>query len=441
MDQTKVLPVNDIVSWVGVLDEDIVTFDIVMETHYGTTYNAYFIDAEKKVVIDTVKKTFQKEFIQKISTITDPAEIDYIICNHTEPDHSGSLTYLLDMSPNATVIGSGQALNYLSEMIDRPFQSMKVRDGDSLDLGNRTLRFIGASNLHWPDTIYTYLEEDNILFTCDSFGSHYSDERMFDDLAGDFHDAFRYYFDVILKPFSRFMLKAIDKIDALRMNRIIRRDRRQIEIPSAGRTRTIDQEKKQCLAELKRLGLWFGDLTKLMELSLPLAETVQQFEVEYSAAADERRGLEKDRKSDEKELKSVQSDLKKLEYAGEVPSEESLLEARTKRDHGWQLIKRNWLDKEDVAKESHSYDPETPLPEAFENKIENADQVADRLRREADRVANSAALRAKAESLQDALDEYGKNIEKLDQREEKLAKEWTKRKGLGRSVDRILEWR
>ena len=215
MSQTKVLPVNDTVSWVGVLDEDIVTFDIVMETQYGTTYNAYFINADKKVVIDTVKKTFQKDFIQKLNTLTDPAEIDYIICNHTEPDHSGSLTYLLDMAPNATVIGSGQALNYLSEMMGRPFQSMKVRDGDSLDLGNKTLRFLGAANLHWPDTIYTYLEEEKLLFTCDSFGSHFCDEKMFDDEVGNFQDAFRYYFDVIIKPFSKFMLKAIDKIDQL----------------------------------------------------------------------------------------------------------------------------------------------------------------------------------------------------------------------------------
>ncbi len=244
MNQTKVLPVNDIVSWVGVLDKDIVTFDIVMETRYGTTYNAYFIDADKKVVIDTVKKTFQKEFIQKISAITDPAGIDYIVCNHTEPDHSGSLAHLLDLAPDATVIGSGQALNYLSEMIDRPFHSMQVRDGDSLDLGNRTLRFIGASNLHWPDTIYTYLEEDNILFTCDSFGAHYCDARMFDDLVENFQDAFRYYFDVILKPFSRFMLKAIDKIDVLEIS---------ILCPGHGPIlRSSWQEKVRLSAELAR---------------------------------------------------------------------------------------------------------------------------------------------------------------------------------------------
>jgi flavorubredoxin len=215
MSQSKVISLNDSVTWVGVLDEDIVTFDIVMQTQYGTTYNAYFIDADRKVVIDTVKKTFQKDFIGKISALTDPAEIEYIVCTHTEPDHSGSLTYLLDLAPDATVIGSGQALNYLSEMMDRPFKSMKIKDGDALDLGNKTLRFIGASNLHWPDTIYAYLEEDGILFTCDSFGAHFCDERMFDDMVGDFQDAFRYYFDVILKPFSRFMLKAIDKISAL----------------------------------------------------------------------------------------------------------------------------------------------------------------------------------------------------------------------------------
>lgn len=220
MSQTKVLPLNDAVSWIGVLDEDIVAFDIVMETQYGTTYNSYFINADKKVVIDTVKKTFQQDFIHKLRTLTDPAEIDYIVCNHTEPDHSGSLTYLLDMAPNATVIGSGQALNYLSEMIGRPFPSLKIKDGDTLDLGNKTLRFIGAANLHWPDTIYTYLEDDKLLFTCDSFGSHYSHEEMFDDKVGDFHDAFRYYFDVILKPFSKFMLKAIDKIDALDISMI-----------------------------------------------------------------------------------------------------------------------------------------------------------------------------------------------------------------------------
>jgi len=207
--------VSENVSWIGVLDRDIVTFDIVMETKYGTTYNSYFVEAEKKAVIETVKETFWPEYREKLLALTDPSKIDYIICNHTEPDHSGSLAHLLELAPNATVVGSGQALTYLSEMVGKPFKSLKVKDGDVIDLGNMKLKVVGAPNLHWPDSIYTYLEEEALLFTCDSFGAHYADERMWDDEVGDYSQAFDYYFDVILKPYSKFMLKAIDKIKTL----------------------------------------------------------------------------------------------------------------------------------------------------------------------------------------------------------------------------------
>jgi flavorubredoxin len=220
MNQSNILQVSEDVNWIGVLDHDIITFDIVMETKYGTTYNSYFIDAEKKAVIETVKEKYWPVFKEKLLSLGDPSEIEYIVCNHTEPDHSGSLKYLLELAPNATVVGSGQALTYLGEMMDRPFKSMKVRDGDVIDLGNKKLRVIGAPNLHWPDTIYTYLEEEGLLFTCDSFGAHYANELMFDDLIGDYSDAFDYYFDVILKPFSKFMLKAIEKIKTLPVDMI-----------------------------------------------------------------------------------------------------------------------------------------------------------------------------------------------------------------------------
>jgi flavorubredoxin len=220
MNQTKILQVSEDVNWIGILDHEIITFDIVMETKYGTTYNSYFIDAEKKTVIETVKEKYWPAFKEKLLSLGDPSEIEYIVCNHTEPDHSGSLKYLLEIASNATVVGSGQALTYLGEMMDRPFKSMKVRDGDVIDLGNKKLRVIGAPNLHWPDSIYTYLEEEGLLFTCDSFGAHYANELMFDDLIGDYSDAFDYYFDVILKPFSKFMLKAIEKIKTLPVDMI-----------------------------------------------------------------------------------------------------------------------------------------------------------------------------------------------------------------------------
>jgi flavorubredoxin len=220
MKQEKILQVSEDVHWIGVLDHDIITFDIVMETKYGTTYNAYYINADKKTVIETVKEKYWPDFKAKLLALGDPAEIEYIVCNHTEPDHSGSLKHLLDLAPNATVVGSGQALTYLGEMMDMPFKSQKVRDGDIIDLGNKKIRVIGAPNLHWPDTIYTYLEEDGLLFTCDSFGAHYADERIFDDQIGDYSEAFDYYFDVILKPFSKFMIKAIEKIKPLPLDMI-----------------------------------------------------------------------------------------------------------------------------------------------------------------------------------------------------------------------------
>ncbi|GAB4326986.1 MAG: FprA family A-type flavoprotein [Bacteroidales bacterium] len=212
MSKPYVADVSPSVKWIGALDYDIVTFDVVMETKYGTTYNSYFIDAEKKVIVDTVKERFWEEYLAKVRSVVNPEEIEYIVVNHTEPDHSGSLRHLLNIAPNAKVVGSGNAIRYLKDMIGSEFPHMVVKPGQKLDLGNMSLGIIGAPNLHWPDTIYSYLEEEKILFSCDSFGCHFCHEALFDDKVGNFDDAFRYYFDVILKPFGKFMLKAIERI-------------------------------------------------------------------------------------------------------------------------------------------------------------------------------------------------------------------------------------
>lgn len=215
MDNSKILNVTDDVKWIGVLDPDLVTFDVVMETKYGTTYNSYFVNDEAPTIIETVKERYWEVFETKIKTLTSPEKIKYIILNHTEPDHSGSLKNLLAIAPNATVIGSGNAIRYLNDLLGEPFMYKTVKDGETLSIGKKTLKFISAPNLHWPDSMYTWLESDQVLFTCDSFGAHYCDERMFDDEVGDWDDAFKYYFDVILRPFSKFMLKAIEKIRPL----------------------------------------------------------------------------------------------------------------------------------------------------------------------------------------------------------------------------------
>ena len=215
MNNKGVIDVSESVKWIGILDYDIVSFDVVMETEYGTTYNSFFIDADKKTIVDTSKEIFWPTYFEKIKSVVDPEEIEYIVVNHTEPDHSGNVRNLLKKAPKAKVVGSGNAIRYLKDIIGPDFPHMIIKHGQTLDLGNKTLQFIGAPNLHWPDSIYTYLKDEQVLFTCDSFGCHFCHEEMFDDKVGNFDDAFKYYYDVILKPFSKFMLKAIDKIEPL----------------------------------------------------------------------------------------------------------------------------------------------------------------------------------------------------------------------------------
>jgi flavorubredoxin len=186
-----------------------------MHTKHGTTYNSYFINAHKKTIIELAKEKFSETYLTKLRTVTNTEDIEYIIVDHTEPDHSGSLRLLLDLAPNATVVGSGSAIRYLEDIVNKPFKSLVVKEGDTLDLGNKTLKFISAPNLHWPDSIFTLLVEDRILFTCDSFGAHYCLPEMFSQFNTEYTEAFKYYFDVIMKPFSRFMIKAVERIKPL----------------------------------------------------------------------------------------------------------------------------------------------------------------------------------------------------------------------------------
>ena len=142
VNDTRVLDINEDVKWIGILDYDIVTFDVVMETEFGTTYNSYFINADKKAIVETSKAKFWDTYLAKIKQVTDPAEIEYIILNHTEPDHSGNLEKLLEIAPKAKVVASRIAINYLKDFLGRNFDHIVAKDGDTLDLGNKTLRFI-----------------------------------------------------------------------------------------------------------------------------------------------------------------------------------------------------------------------------------------------------------------------------------------------------------
>jgi uncharacterized protein YhaN len=167
----------------------------------------------------------------------------------------------------------------------------------------------------------------------------------------------------------------------------------------------LQLQKKECLAQLNRLGLWAGEPTGLVELALPLPETVQQFENRFGKIDEASRELEKARKIVEKDLGRVRAEIKRLEFAGVVPSEEELARIRASRQQGWRLLRRHWLDDEDITEECREYAPDQPLHEVYEGYVGQADSLADRLRREADRVAGAAALRAQLETLETALSE------------------------------------
>lgn len=203
--------------WVGVEDHDLRVFDIVMHSDWGTSYNAYAVrGAEGVALFETVKEKFFDEYLANLKEVCSLDEVKYIVVGHTEPDHSGSLEKLLELTPNATMVGSATAITFLKEIVNKPFASRAVKEGDTIDLGGRTLTFLSVPFLHWPDSMYTYIPEMKALFTVDSFGCHYADDRVFNDLIdGDFTEAYKYYFDCIMGPFKPFVLKALDKIKPL----------------------------------------------------------------------------------------------------------------------------------------------------------------------------------------------------------------------------------
>ena len=211
--------------WVGNLDPDLRIFDILMFTEFGTSYNSYVLKgSEKKVVFEASKAKFFDEYLEKLTEIIPLEEIDYIILSHTEPDHSGTIEKLLDLNPKLKLVGTSAAINFMKEICNKDFNSVTVKDGDKLSLGNKTLKFFSAPNLHWPDTMFTYVEEDGILVTCDAFGSHYSLEGITNDTLSnkeEYLESVKFYFDSIIAPFKPNVLDAVKKVENLDINMIL----------------------------------------------------------------------------------------------------------------------------------------------------------------------------------------------------------------------------
>ncbi|MDD5359248.1 MAG: FprA family A-type flavoprotein [Sulfurovaceae bacterium] len=205
------------VYYVGVSDSDIRTFDIIMKTSNGTTYNAYLIKTtDGFILLDTVKEEFSNIFFEKIESICSYDEIKYIVMHHLEPDHSGALPELVRRVPSAKIFISPMATSMfksIAKIDNMDFET--IWTNKKITLGDKTLEFLSTPNLHWPETMSSYLVEDKILFSGDVFGSHYYDSRVFDDLVGDFDYSFKYYYDHIMRPFKSDVLNALKLYDKL----------------------------------------------------------------------------------------------------------------------------------------------------------------------------------------------------------------------------------
>lgn len=207
------------VHWVGALDPGLRSFDSILRTANGTSYNAYAVRGSAGVaVIDTVKANFADSFFRRLESVADYDEISSIVLNHLEPDHSGALPELLRRAPRAMLHVSHQARPMLKGLFDPAefaHRIVAVGTGDTADLGDRQLEFFNTPYLHWPDTQCTWLAAEGVLFSGDFLGCHYCDARLFNDAVGDFRFSFDYYYGHIMRPFRAHVRQALDLIEPL----------------------------------------------------------------------------------------------------------------------------------------------------------------------------------------------------------------------------------
>lgn len=208
---------------IGVLNPNLRVFDIVMSTEFGTSYNSYLVyGSEKTALVDAVHKDYLDYFLSNLKAIGKEVKIDYLIMNHNEPDHSGAIAELLKVMPDLTILTTNAGALYLKNITNIPNLNVKVvKDGEILDLGGKTLKFIMAPFLHWPDSMFTYAVEDKMLFSCDYLGSHYCEPQILDTKIGypnDYEKAFSGYYDAIFSPFKPYVLKGYEKIKDLSLD-------------------------------------------------------------------------------------------------------------------------------------------------------------------------------------------------------------------------------
>ena len=209
------IKVTDNVYWVGAIDWIIRDFHGYTTPH-GSTYNAYLVMAEDITLIDTVKAPFMEEMLSRIKSVVDPSKIKYIISNHSEMDHSGCLPEVIDLIKPEKVFASAVGVKTLKELFHDEHEVVPVKDGEKLSLGNMELTFMETRMIHWPDSMFTYLDKDELLFSQDAFGMHLATlERFADEIPAATleYEAATYYANIVL-PYSPIVLKALEKVAA-----------------------------------------------------------------------------------------------------------------------------------------------------------------------------------------------------------------------------------
>lgn len=208
------MKITDSVTWVGKVDWELRHFHgYELSTHRGSTYNSYLIRDKKNVLIDTAWTPFAHEYVDSLEKAIDLKDIDFIVANHSEVDHSGALAALMKRIPDTPIYCSKNGAKMLKAQMHKDWNFEVVKTGDKINLGDKELVFIEAPMLHWPDSMFCYLTGDNILFSNDAFGQHYATEVLFNDLVDQCEliaEAMKYYAN-ILTPFSKFVPKKIEE--------------------------------------------------------------------------------------------------------------------------------------------------------------------------------------------------------------------------------------
>lgn len=210
------------VYWVGAIDWNVRNFH-GYSTHLGTTYNAYLVVDDKIALIDTVKAPFYEEMLRRVKEILDPGDIDYVISNHVEMDHSGSLPMMMKEAAKAELITTEKfGESGLKDTFHADWECTPVRKGDEISLGRRKLVFIPTPMLHWPDSMATYLAGENLLFSMDAFGQHIATSQRFDEEVGldvIMPEAAKYYANILM-PFGDLIVKALDSLSEFKIEMI-----------------------------------------------------------------------------------------------------------------------------------------------------------------------------------------------------------------------------